>query len=417
MNTKGMISSIVTAMLVMTMFASGAMATIMVDGDPSDWNPNYKLCDDEDIYSGTPYVVDSTGYNITSLWACIENGVFYARMDMLGVTGDADGDGDDTTATYGPDWPGVGAGTTCDMEQYYVIIDADNDGDTDYVLKYCSDGSHLYGSSGTDKITEATTEAEHGDTVELSVVLNEYCDIDPTGYCVEGWADTQTIGNEDWVGPECRTNAPPEADFTFTSGDCGKATLDATASTDDGWIVSYEWDFDGDGEYDDATGDTVDYTIGGTNDVCLKVTDNLGQSDTLCKSVTLTGCPVAVAKADGDDGPTINLPAGGKMVAFCGADSYHPDYPDAHITSYDWTILGGDYSTTDKNECFDVFIDQDTTAKLTVTDNFGCKATDTLSLIVPPQEVPILTPAGMVALIGMLCIVGAGRILTKGRRS
>ena len=413
MNLKGMIVSIVTAMLVMTMFASSAMA-ITVDGNSNDWNPDDKLCDDEDIYGGNPYVVDSTGYNITSLWACIENGVFYARMDMLGVTGDADGDSDDTTATYGPDWPGVGAGTTCDNEQYYFVIDADNDGDTDYVLKYCSGGSHLFGSSGINKITEAITDAAHGETVELSVELNEHCDIDPTGYCVEGWADTQTIGNEDWVGPVCRTNDPPEAKFTFTPGDCGEGRLDATASTDDGTIVSYDWDFNNDSVYD-ATGDIVDpYTIGGTNYVCLTVTDNLGQSNTTCQWVMLTGCPIAVAKADGDEGPTIQLPSGGKMVEFSGTDSYHPDYPDANITSYAW-VIG---SKTSDQCTVSFFIDQDTTAKLTVTDNFGCTATDTISLIVPPpQEVPLLTLPGLLALIGMMCIVGAGRILTKGRRS
>jgi hypothetical protein len=420
MNTKEMMAAIVTAMLVMTMFASSAMATITVDGNPSDWDPSDKLCDDEDIYGGNPYVVESSGYNITSLWACIENGVFYARMDMIGVTGDADGDGNDTTTTHGPntEWPGVGEGTACDNEQYYVIIDADNGGSSvDYILKYCSGGSRLENISGT--IYGATTDAAHaGHTVEISVVLNEHCDIDPTGYCVEGWADTQTIGNEDWVGPVCRTNDPPEARFNFTPGDCGEGRLDATASTDDGTIEKYEWDFDNDSVYDDATGDVVDpYTIGGPNYVCLKVTDNLGQSNITCQWVLLTDCPIAVAKADGDEGPTIQLPAGGKMVEFNGTDSYHPDYPDAWIVSYAW-VIG---SKTSDQCTVSFFIDQDTTAKLTVTDNFGCKATDTITLIMPlykpPSDVPILTPIGMVALIGMLCIVGAGRILTKGRRS
>ena len=105
MNLKGTMVSIVTAMLVMPLFASSAMAAIIVDGDPSDWDPDDKLCGDEGAQNAAP-----PGYNITSLWARIENNIFYARMDMLGVPGDADDDGNDTTDTLIPegDWPGVG---------------------------------------------------------------------------------------------------------------------------------------------------------------------------------------------------------------------------------------------------------------------------------------------------------------------
>jgi hypothetical protein len=421
MNTKEMISSIVTAMMVMTMFASSAMAAIMVDGkvDPSTEWDTY----DEKIVDVDPsaYPVCSTGYNITSLWMRVEGDTLFIRMDVEGTPGDADNDGDPDTNTSGMscscgwDYVGVGVGALCTREQYLVEIDGDNDSDIDYILKYCSGGSSLYTESDV-KIFGAHTDAEHGTIVEFSVDIDpDYCYINPANYCVQGWADTQCNGNEDPVDKICHFNPPPEANFTFTPGDCGKGRLDATASTDaDGWIVSYEWDFDGDGDYDDANGSVVDpYTIGGTRDVCLKVTDNLGQPDTLCKSVTLTGCPIAVAKANGDGGPTINLQDGGEMVEFSGADSYHPDYPDANITSYAW-VIG---SKTSDLCTVSYFIGQDTTATLTVTDNFGCPATDTITLIVPPEEVPILTPAGMVALIGMLCIVGAGRILTKGRRS
>ncbi len=276
MNTKGMIVSIVTAMLVMTVFASSAMATIIVDGDPSDWDPSDKLCDDTDSQPAAP-----PGYNITSLWACIENGVFYARMDMVDVTGDADGDGDDTTDNNiaGGDWPGVGVGAPhCHREQYYVEIDADNGGSSvDYVLRYCLGGSRLEDGDGN-IIYGATTDAAHaGNTVELSVVLNEHCDIDPTGYCVYGWADTQTYGGEDKVGPVCRTDEPPTAVCSFTPISCGQGTLSGTGSSDDGTIVEYAWDFYNDGTYD-AYGETVSYDIVGTYDVRLMVTDDMGQT-------------------------------------------------------------------------------------------------------------------------------------------
>jgi PGF-CTERM protein len=56
-------------------------------------------------------------------------------------------------------------------------------------------------------------------------------------------------------------------------------TLNATDSTDgDGAITSYEWDLDGDGQYDDATGPTVDveYSTSGEQTIGLRVTDDDG---------------------------------------------------------------------------------------------------------------------------------------------
>ncbi len=60
-------------------------------------------------------------------------------------------------------------------------------------------------------------------------------------------------------------------------------TLSAAGSTDsDGTIVAYDWDLDGDGQYDDATGISADFsaTSAGRFAVGLKVTDNNGQTGT-----------------------------------------------------------------------------------------------------------------------------------------
>jgi PKD repeat protein len=64
--------------------------------------------------------------------------------------------------------------------------------------------------------------------------------------------------------------------------------FDATSSFDpDGQIVSYEWDFNGDGRYDDAEGEIVEYefTQEGTYEVSLRVTDNNGDSATTTKTI------------------------------------------------------------------------------------------------------------------------------------
>lgn len=65
-------------------------------------------------------------------------------------------------------------------------------------------------------------------------------------------------------------------------------TFDASSSFDpDGEIVSYEWDFDGDGRFDDAEGEVVDYTFTqeGSYEVTLRVTDNNGDSVTTSQTV------------------------------------------------------------------------------------------------------------------------------------
>ena len=406
MNLKGMIVSIVTAMLVMTMFASSAMA-ITVDGQVSpsnewdgDWsandNPSGDPCDIED------HDMEDWGYNMKTVYQHYDmsSNTLYFRLDVCGMPADLNGDNNVNGPCNPPNPPcdcdGVGA-----YEQYEIQLSSS--GYPGVNMRYASNN-----------VAQPDADAQWGtDCIEFSLI-NADTYVDPYDYCLMlsagGIADPPY--SEDLMDA-CYSDDLPEARFDFTPGACGEGRLDATASTDDGWIVSYEWDFNNDRVYDDATGAIVDpYTIGGTNYVCLKVTDNSGRFNTTCKSVTLTCAPVAVAKADGDEGPTIQLPTGGKMVEFSGTDSYHPDHPDAWIVSYEWDI--GSHTSDQCTVSF--FIDQDTTAKLTVTDNFGCTATDTISLIVPPQEVPLLTLPGVLALIGMLCIVGAGRILTRGRR-
>jgi glucose/arabinose dehydrogenase len=81
-------------------------------------------------------------------------------------------------------------------------------------------------------------------------------------------------------------NQPPVASATATP-DSGPTpldvTLDASATTDDQPTsgLTYEWDLDGDGAYDDATGVSIThvYTSAGTVDVGLRVTDAAGETD------------------------------------------------------------------------------------------------------------------------------------------
>ncbi|MBX0324010.1 PKD domain-containing protein [Halomicroarcula sp. F13] len=103
-------------------------------------------------------------------------------------------------------------------------------------------------------------------------------------------------------------NEFPTASFTYspTNPTTGEVvSFDASGSGDDGNIVSYEWDFDGDGTVD-ATGETVTNIFGSTGDhtVRLSVTDDDGASDVTSQVVTVTsggGGPPSVTSATFSD--------------------------------------------------------------------------------------------------------------------
>ena len=98
---------------------------------------------------------------------------------------------------------------------------------------------------------------------------------------------------------------------------------------------------------------------------------------------------------------------------------------DAPIVNYTWTFTNGIPGSGvlpwppdgDVTITRIIATPDGTKATLTVVDEMGCEDEDYVTVCVgPPQAVPLLTLPGLLALIGMMCIVGAGRILTKGRR-
>ncbi len=97
-------------------------------------------------------------------------------------------------------------------------------------------------------------------------------------------------------------NAPPSASFTVTPT-TGMAPLevdlDATGSTDsNGDPLTYAWDFDGDGQYDDATGVTLSTTLNtpGDIEIGLRVTDdgNPALADTASEVVQVGNAPPVI---------------------------------------------------------------------------------------------------------------------------
>lgn len=95
-------------------------------------------------------------------------------------------------------------------------------------------------------------------------------------------------GNID-ISPD-NTDPTADASSTGTSAKAGSSvTLDGSASSDNSAIETYEWDVDGDSNYEKSTSSaTIDYTFSnsGDKDVTLRVTD--GNSNTDTDSVTIS---------------------------------------------------------------------------------------------------------------------------------
>ncbi len=186
-------------------------------------------------------------------------------------------------------------------------------------------------------------------------------------------------------------NQAPVAQFTFspTSPAPGEwVQFDASASYDpDGNIVSYQWDFNGDGTVD-ATGQVVyhSYAAPGTYNVRLVVTDDQGASDEEVKAVTVAA-PNQPPVARFSISPT---PAQvGMPVTFDATGSYDPD---GFITDYRWDFNGdGTIDGTGQIASYTYFAPGTYQVTLYVTDNAGATAqnTQTLQVIVPgPPGMP-----------------------------
>ena len=90
---------------------------------------------------------------------------------------------------------------------------------------------------------------------------------------------------------------PPEACYTWEDADGdGPGTVidfDASCSTDDNGIASYEWDWTSDGSYDYSDSDPYcshDYDVPNSYDCTLRVTDIIGQTDTTTHTVFTGKC-------------------------------------------------------------------------------------------------------------------------------
>lgn len=173
------------------------------------------------------------------------------------------------------------------------------DEDIYQILSYTwnfGDGSTANGDTVTHRYTEKGTE-DGRYTVVLTV---DYQDL-KSGETFDGQFLVEVSITNERVAASFSAN-PEDGEIPL------EVKFDASASNDpDGEIVSYEWDLNGDGRYDDAEGVTAEYTYEqeGSYDVSLRVTDNNGEYDiatTTIEAGTVNGLRAIISSDLGSDG-------------------------------------------------------------------------------------------------------------------
>ena len=162
-------------------------------------------------------------------------------------------------------------------------------------------------------------------------------------------------------------------------------SFDASGSSGDNAIVSYDWDY-GDGIMGNGITSTHTYTAVGNFTTVLTITDSAGLTDTenilITVEAPLNSAPTAVANATPQNGETP------LEVSFDGSGSTD----DNGIFSYSWNF--GDGSAIETGAVISHTYTNEGTydAILTVTDAEGLSDTETIEIVVSPTTVTNLAP-------------------------
>lgn len=231
--------------------------------------------------------------------------------------------------------------------------DFDGDGTTDATEATCSyafEKSGIYTVTGT--VTDQCGDSDHA-TIRIEVAN---------------------------AAPEAHCTVNPVLPYTNEM-----ITLDGSTSTDDIAIVSYEWDLNHDGIFDNGTGATVStsFAENGVHTVSLKVTDNVGATDIISIEITVENRkPQAVIQADRN---TVYVYQSIEFDLTSSTDV------DGQIVSYSWDLNGdnifGDESAPKVVKKF--LTPGKVTIRGQVTDDDG--ATHTVSIEIEVMAVDTLT--------------------------
>ncbi len=213
-----------------------------------------------------------------------------------------------------------------------------------------------------------------------------------------------------WVAGETPEGPAAQAGGPYTGDEGAPITFDGSASTDPaGDPLSYAWDLDDDGVYDDAFQAVVSETWSepGSHTIGLQITTSGGVTDTDTASVTVNNLP-PVVDAGGPYGGYE-----GTSIALSGSGSD----PGGGTVAHAWD-LDGDGAHDDAftpNPTYTWETPGTYTVSLAVTDAQGLVGTDTASVVV--NALGSMTVNRFTAEYGdqvtyTLAVLGAGRPMT-----
>jgi glucose/arabinose dehydrogenase len=194
--------------------------------------------------------------------------------------------------------------------------------------------------------------------------------------------------------------APLEVDFDSTG----------TSDPDPGDTLDYEWDLDGDGSFDDATGPTAEFTyVQGTYTARLRVTDDAGLSDISAPMVITSGNSAPTAVIDAPS-PTTTWVAG-QEIFFEGSATDPQDGPLPETAlSWDLTLWHDghphpleQWDGTDEDSFFAPGHEYPAYLELTLTATDTGGLTDSTSIRLDPQVVDLTfatDPSGLELTVG-----------------
>jgi len=361
MNMKEMMVSIITAMVVVAMFA------VMISPASSQPVPSLMVYKSSD--KATYYIGETIYYNVS-----VKN-VHTYTCNNIQVT-DTLPNGTQTTLATGLSLaPGVMSPT---YHTSYVVDAGD----------LTDDGTVINSVTASGTYASNPTESASGTATKTNVIITEVT-----------------------------------FDFNFEATGCMKVKFTGSST---GSVKWHRWNF-GDGHQSPVingapnAGNAVTHTYTSCGDKTVRLYGEsiTGDSNDTVQTVHVACKPIVHVGVN--PGCVVNP---GDSATF-SVTSLTNDTP---IDTYEWTFTKGVSGSgvhtwpADGNVSITRAIPASgTTATLKVTDDLGCEGTGKIPVGVctekPPSEVPILTPAGMLALIGLLGIVGGSRILRRGRRS
>ncbi|MFH1288064.1 MAG: PKD domain-containing protein [bacterium] len=191
-----------------------------------------------------------------------------------------------------------------------------------------------------------------------------------------------------------RVNIPPTVDLTFTPDFANAPVMiafEANAADADGYITEYEWDFDGNGDYETTTTwrrMTYLYNTAGVYNARVRVTDDY--NSTAVDSATVNVLSQNIA-------PTVTLTADttygtAPLPVHFTATAYDTD---GTIMNYQWDFDGNSSyeTTTTYNSIYHTFDSAGTYyVNVKVADNGGATATGNIFVMVSDQVETNLPP-------------------------